>query len=220
MKTKTIHQISGWRRLVLWPLSLLLRLWYSTISMNVSPEDMEIITRKDAPTIIITWHNRIFLVASVSRRFRKHRPVSHLISASRDGAWLAAFFSLMGLVVVRGSSSQRTFGATRELLKALEAGNDIGLTPDGPKGPIYDFKKGAVRVARQSGAPILLVSGRMRRAWRLNSWDRFYLPLPFSSVEMKLRYFSNYEALGVDSVEEATELLRKELMEISPDPEA
>ena len=113
MKTKTIHQISGWRRLVLWPLCLLLRLWSATIRVKVSPEELEIITRKDAPTIIITWHNRVFLVASVSKRFRKHRPISHLISASRDGAWLAAFFSLMGLVVVRGSSSQRTFGATR-----------------------------------------------------------------------------------------------------------
>ncbi len=216
---KTIHEISGWRRLALWPLSLLVRLWCATIRFDVSPEDREIIIRKDVPTIIILWHNRLFLAASVFRRFRKHRPVCGLISASKDGAWLAAFFSLMGLGAVRGSTSQRSLGATRELIKALEAGNDIGLTPDGPRGPLYDFKQGAVRVAKQSGAPILLASGRMRHAWRVNSWDRFYLPVPFSTVEMKLRYFSSYQALEADSVEEAAQFLHRELMKISPDPE-
>lgn len=215
---ETVHEISGWRKLALWPLSLLLRVWSATIRIKISPQELEVLTRKDAPAIIILWHNRLFLAAGVVRRYRKHRRVCGLISASKDGAWLAAFFSLMGLDSVRGSSSQRTVESSRELLKALEAGKDIGLTPDGPRGPCYNFKKGAARVAKQSGAPIILISGRLRNSWRLKSWDRFYLPVPFSTAEMKVRYFPNYDSLGAGSIKEAAEFLRNELMAISPGP--
>ena len=159
MEPEPVYEISGWRKLALWPLSILARLWGATIRFRISPRELEMLTRKDSPTVIILWHNRLFLAASVFRRFRKHRGVCGLVSASRDGAWLAAFFSLMGLGSVRGSSSQRTLESSRELMNALQSGKDIGLTPDGPRGPRYDFKKGAVRVARQSGAPIMLISG-------------------------------------------------------------
>ncbi len=219
MEPEPVHQISGWRKLALWPLSILARLWGATIRLRISPPELEILTREDSPTVIILWHNRLFLAASVFRRFRKHRGVCGLVSASRDGAWLAAFFSLMGLGSVRGSSSQRTLESSRELIKTLQSGKDIGLTPDGPRGPRYDFKKGAVRVAKQAGAPIMLISGRLERAWRLRSWDRFYLPVPFSRVEMKVRYFPHYESLGVESVEEGAAFLKKEMMKISPDPD-
>ncbi len=219
MEPEPVYEISGWRKLALWPLSVLVRLWGATIRLRIDPHELEILTRKDSPTVIILWHNRLFLAASVFRRFRKHRGVCGLVSASRDGAWLAAFFSLMGLGSVRGSSNQRTLESSRELMKALQSGKDIGLTPDGPRGPRYSFKKGAVRVALKSGAPIMLISGRLGRSWRLHSWDRFYLPVPFSRAEMKVRYFPHYESLGAESVEEAAAFLKREMMEISPDPD-
>jgi lysophospholipid acyltransferase (LPLAT)-like uncharacterized protein len=85
---------------------------------------------------------------------------------------------------VRGSSSNFGREAVTTLVTVLKAGNDIGITPDGPRGPVYEFKPGCLIVARRAHAPILLLSGEFTSAWRLKSWDRFYLPKPFSRVRL------------------------------------
>jgi lysophospholipid acyltransferase (LPLAT)-like uncharacterized protein len=113
------------------------------------------------------------------------RPAYALVSASQDGAWLTAFFALGGLRTVRGSSSRLGREAASALVEMLRAGNDVGITPDGPRGPCYELKPGGVIVARRTRAPILLIGGEFESAWRLRSWDRFYIPKPFSRVRMR-----------------------------------
>jgi len=179
------HQISGWRRLALSPLGLLVRLWGRTLRFEIDAEERAVFETRDCPVAFVLWHNRLFLVAEWHRRYRGGRPVYCLVSASRDGAWLAAFFSLLGMRAVRGSSSQGGREAATALVGVLRAGHDVGITPDGPRGPCYDFKPGALIVARQSRAPMLLLGGAFASAWRLGSWDRFYLPLPFSRVRVR-----------------------------------
>ena len=90
-----------------------------------------------------------------------------------------------GLRATRGSSSRLGREAATALVEVQREGNDIGITPDGPRGPCYDFKPGAVIVPRRTGAPLLLVGGEFDPAWRMRSWDRFYLPVPFSRVRMR-----------------------------------
>ena len=101
-----------------------------------------------------------------------------LISASGDGAWLAAFIQQLGMRPVRGSRYNRGAQAVRELMKVLADGGDIAVTPDGSRGPMYDMKAGAVAVALKTGAPIVLLSFNFNGAWRLKSWDRFYILIP------------------------------------------
>jgi len=84
---------------------------------------------------------------------------------------------------VRGSSSWRGAQALREALAILQAG-DLGITPDGPRGPCYDFKPGAALLARKANCPVALLALNFDRALRLNSWDGFLFPLPFSKVEL------------------------------------
>ena len=71
-----------------------------------------------------------------------------------------------------------------EALDAVQRGIDIAITPDGPQGPAQKFKLGAVFLASESGCPIVLGACVPAKAWRLKSWDRFYIPKPFSRVEL------------------------------------
>ncbi len=134
------------------------------------------------------WHNRLFAVGYLYLKFCRTRTIFGLISASRDGAWLAAFFRLIGLNAIRGSSSWRGAQALRELINVVDQGGDIAITPDGPRGPCYDFKKGALMVVRKARCPVLLFSCTFSNAWRLKSWDGFYLPKPFSMLSIHCRY--------------------------------
>lgn len=212
-----IAHITGWRRLILWLLSILVRLWCASIRLRISPKDVELLSNTQQPIVIILWHNRLFLAADVYRRFRKGRKVTGLVSASRDGAWLAAFFDFMGVGSVRGSSNKRSLGATRELLNRLEAGSDIALTPDGPCGPCYKFRQGALRIAKRANSPIMLVSASINKSWRLKSWDGFYLPWPFSAIDVRAAYFDRFTALSTSTDEEAAQFLRTELLRLSED---
>lgn len=179
------HRIQGWRRLVLWPLGAFVQIWGSTLRLDIDPEEKRLFERRDRPVAFVLWHNRLFLVAEFYRRYRGGRPVYGLVSSSRDGAWLEAFFSHVGMRAVRGSSSKGGREAVGALVGVLRAGHDVGITPDGPRGPCYDFKPGALVVTRETQTPILLVGAEYYSAWRLGSWDRFYLPKPFSRVRVR-----------------------------------
>jgi hypothetical protein len=161
-----------------------MRLWGRTLRFETTPTSLAGLTKADEPIAMVLWHNRLFLGAEIFRRFRQGRPVYALVSGSRDGAWLAAFFALAGLRSIRGSSSQQGREAALLLVDALRRGADIGITPDGPRGPRYDFKAGGLVVARRAHVPVLLLGGVFDSAWVIPSWDRFILPRPFSRVRV------------------------------------
>ncbi len=202
---------------MLWPFGLLLRLWGMSLRFETSAEDLRNYTKKDQPVAIVLWHNRLFLAAEIVRRFRVGRPAYALVSASQDGAWLTAFFSLAGMRTVRGSSSRLGREAASSLVEMLHAGYDVGITPDGPRGPCYDMKPGGVIVARRTRAPMLLVGGEFTSAWRLGSWDRFYLPVPFSRVRMRCEIINPEQLADRD---QGIALVRERLLALNPDTDA
>lgn len=211
-----VHEVSGWRRALLWPAGLLLRLWGRSLRFEVTPEDFARWTKHDEPVAIVLWHNRLFLAAEIVRRFRTGRPAYALVSASQDGAWLSAFFHLVGMRTVRGSSSRLGREAATALVDTLRAGHDVGITPDGPRGPRYEFKPGAIIVARRTRAPLLLVGAEFASAWRLRSWDRFRLPRPFSRVRMRCEIIP---AADLADRDEALLQVRARLLALNPDPD-
>lgn len=159
--------------------------------------------------MVILWHNRLFVAPAFFRKYIRGRKLAVLISASGDGAWLSELLKQVGMEPVRGSRYNRGAQALRELIQASEAGFDIGVTPDGSRGPIYDMKAGAVTVALKTGAPVVLLSFNFARAWRLKSWDRFYLPVPFSRVDARMEFVGGAEVLGEDAEAAALELKRR-----------
>lgn len=210
----TIHEVGGWRRLLLWPAAFILRLWGRSLRFELDATSEAAVRRCDRALAVVLWHNRLFVTPEIQRRFRATRPNHALVSASRDGAWLSAFLSLVGMRTIRGSSSRFGREAAAALIEALKAGHDVGITPDGPRGPCYDLKSGVITIARSARAPLLLIGAEYPRAWRTRSWDRFYLPKPFSTVRLHCRVREPDPAAAAAAV--AGEV-RDELLRLSPD---
>jgi lysophospholipid acyltransferase (LPLAT)-like uncharacterized protein len=209
------YSLQGWQRVVIWPLGWFLRTWARTLRFEVAAADQALFDQADGPETLLLWHNRLFLAGEITRRCRRGRTFSGLISASKDGAWLAGFFRMLGISAIRGSSSRGGREAVTALIDELRAGHDIGITPDGPRGPCYDFKPGAFIVARRGGVPLVLVGAEFSAAWRLHSWDRFYLPRPFSRVRIHCRRTQPAD-LPRDR-DEAIAQLRAQLLALNPD---
>jgi lysophospholipid acyltransferase (LPLAT)-like uncharacterized protein len=114
----------------------------------------------------------------------QHRKAVTLTSASHDGDMVARAMAVFGLGAVRGSSSRRGVAALIGLKHALKDGYDVCLTPDGPRGPRYVLQPGVIKLAESSGAPVVPVHVTFSSAFRLKTWDRFVIPMPFSRVEI------------------------------------
>lgn len=183
---KKVERIRWWHRCALLPAVLLLKLWGRTLRFRADPEVTAEIAAEDGPILGILWHNRLFFASEAFRCYRPGRALAPLVSASKDGAWLDAFFSAMGMHPVRGSSSWRGTQAIREIVKASRNGFDIGITPDGPRGPRYECKMGAAAVGTIIKRPIYLFGFECRHVYRLNSWDAFMIPLPFAKVNVRI----------------------------------
>lgn len=211
---RTVNAVTGWRRALMWPLGLFVKLWGMSLRFETSPENRRNYEKKDAPVALVLWHNRLFLAAEIVRRFRQGRPAYALVSASQDGAWLAGFFSLIGLRTVRGSSSRLGREAATALVDLLRNGQDVGITPDGPRGPCYEVKPGSVIVTRRTRTPMLVIGADFTSAWRLRSWDGFYLPKPFSRVVMRCELLPAELLTDRDA---AVALLQARLRAINPD---
>lgn len=88
--------------------------------------------------------------------------------------------------IVRGSSSRRGAAAMREMVTLLQDGTDIIITPDGPRGPVYQFGPGAFKLAQITEQPMVPYRIRYRSYWELRTWDRFQIPKPFSRVDVTI----------------------------------
>jgi lysophospholipid acyltransferase (LPLAT)-like uncharacterized protein len=164
--------------------------------------------RKDiSQAIYCIWHNRLALCMKLYFAFGKYRSkagMAGLVSASKDGAFLAAILERFGVQPVRGSSSRRGAQALLELTTWAEHGYDLAITPDGPRGPRYVVQEGTMSLAQITGLPIVPVSYHLQWKIQLKSWDGFQIPLPFSRCEI-------FGGRVFHSPREATDAERKEL---------
>jgi lysophospholipid acyltransferase (LPLAT)-like uncharacterized protein len=164
------------------------------------------------PGIYCVWHNRLALCISVYYGYpRQHIQtpgMAAMVSASKDGAFLAAILECFRVRPVRGSSSRRGPQALLELTTWAERGYDLALTPDGPRGPRYVVQDGIINLAQVTGLPILAASYHLDWKITVNSWDRFQIPLPFSRCEV---VFGKPVRVPRDASEEQREALRQEL---------
>ncbi|MEK9722900.1 MAG: lysophospholipid acyltransferase family protein [Rhodospirillaceae bacterium] len=129
------------------------------------------------PFILAFWHGRLLMMPYC---WRRDVPIHMLISQHRDGQLIARTVSHFGIQTVAGSSSKGGAQALRAMVKALAAGECVGVTPDGPRGPRMRASDGIVSVARLSGVPILPATYSTAGGRVLGSWDRFLVARPFS----------------------------------------
>lgn len=209
-----IYRVEGWQWLLFWPAALGLDLYYKTLRVSMPPEERALLEATPGPRLLVLWHNRSLLLPVMFRHFDYTR-IRCLISASKLAAWEAAYFDHWGMRSIRGSSTRRGIQATREMLKAIRAGHDLAISPDGPSGPLYAFKRGAIMVARQCNVPMILITANARQAHRLKTWDRHLVPLPFSRVELRARVIPPLRDLNFENDAAIAEYLRKEALDIS-----
>jgi lysophospholipid acyltransferase (LPLAT)-like uncharacterized protein len=136
--------------------------------------------RGEGRFILAFWHRHLLLMPYAYRGKR----ISVLVSQSGDGELIARTVARLGIDSSRGSSSRGGVAGMRSLLRKAAEGWDIAFTPDGPKGPASEVQPGVILAAAATGLPIVPVAVAATRGKRLKSWDRFLVPLPFSTVRL------------------------------------
>ena len=188
----------------------LMRAVYATLRVRFDDQAGALLSA-DPRAVWLFWHNRLFMVPYIWQHTRARQEGAALTSASKDGEILAAFLKRFHLRPVRGSSSRRGGAALIELIRLMESGFDVGITPDGPRGPRYTFNPGAITLAQKTGAKIIPVRVDYANYWQLKSWDGFMIPKPFSRVNITLRPF---ESVALTDDEEGFEAERNRIAAI------
>ena len=155
----------------------LIRLTGSTTRFTVEGwEHWEAASAARKLPIYTTWHNRVFLATYFWRR----RRIVVMTSQSFDGEYIARFIQRFGYGAARGSSTRGGVGALVEMIRLMRRGCPAGFMIDGPKGPRYVAKMGAVLLAKKTGHPVLPFIITAARFWKAGSWDAFQIPKPFT----------------------------------------
>jgi lysophospholipid acyltransferase (LPLAT)-like uncharacterized protein len=169
-------------------LTLFIRFLAATIRFRIDDRSGHFQGKSSGKIIIAFWHNRLALCGILYQRyiikFFPERRIAGLVSASRDGGLLAQILANFGIVPIRGSSSRRGGQALIEMTTCAERGYDLGLTPDGPRGPRYEVQDGAIVTSQLTGLPIVPMTYRLSWKIRINSWDGFLIPLPFARCDI------------------------------------
>ncbi len=157
---------------------------------------------KDEPYIIAFWHGNLLMQPFIYNRARKKSLVNCMISEHSDGEALSKLISFFGFKSIRGSSSK---GSKRVLIAAInsvKAGEDVAITPDGPKGPRHSIADGIVAIAQKTDTKIVVFKTTASRYYQLKSWDRFEIPKFFSQIDYYALEPFSVSGLDIDSAKE------------------
>jgi len=202
-----LKKISRYLALIIVPLlgSLLIRL-ISLTNKKVfhAPESLG-----DEPFIMACWHGELLLTPYAYTRYKKNPKVKLLISEHFDGNLIAKTLNNFGFETIRGSSTRGGAKALIASIKELKNGYDLGITPDGPKGPRHDVSDGIIVMAQKAKAKITLVEIKPTSFWQLSSWDKFVIPKPFGTIHY---YISDLIDISELEFEEARTLIKEGLL--------
>jgi len=132
---------------------------------------------QNKPLVACFWHGRLLMM--FKSWFGQHK-LHMLISSHPDGQIIAHTTQNFGYGWIVGSSNRGGRKAILNILKTLKGGESVGVTPDGPRGPRYKANLGVIQMARLGKAALLPVSYSSTKGIFMKSWDRFFLPFPFS----------------------------------------
>ena len=156
--------------------------------------------------IFSLWHGQLLPLLW----YHRDEGVVLLISEHRDGELVARAAESLGYALVRGSTTRGADRALISIIRELQAGREVAITPDGPKGPAGKYAPGALIAAQKADSVILPVVAVADRAWRLKSWDRFMIPKPFTRIT--IAYGKPTKVLAATAREAAQEGVRFETL--------
>jgi lysophospholipid acyltransferase (LPLAT)-like uncharacterized protein len=186
--------------------TLLIRLIYLTNRKrfhlpNVIPSE---------PVIFAFWHGDLLMQPYLYYRFRISPKVKVVISDHFDGQIIMRVMRYFKMESIHGSTRRGGAKVLIQGLKSLSQGYDIGITPDGPKGPRHEMSDGVVIMAQKRHTKVIVYSCVPSKFWQLSSWDRFTVPKPFGVLDF---YASEPIDLEGMEMEAAKDLIKARLME-------
>lgn len=203
MLKKTLRSLA----LVLVPFlgSLIIRLIYLTNKKKfIAPDAL-----CEENFIMACWHGELLMIPYAYKKYKKKPNVKLIISDHFDGSLIAKTLSHFGFGTIRGSSNKNAARALISSIKELNNGSDIGITPDGPKGPRHEVADGIVVMAQKSQTKIVLVEIKPSSYWQLSSWDKFVIPKPFGLISY---YISDMIDISGMELDEAKFLIKEGLL--------
>src|SRR5579872_5962346 len=159
--------------------------------------------RGELPAVFAFWHGRMLLMPMINPPKRK---MQVLISTHRDGEMIARTMHRFGFGTPRGSSTRGGVTAAMQAVKALQGGDNVSVTPDGPKGPAMKVQPGLLSIASMANVPVIPVTYSSTRYKRMKTWDRFMIALPFGKV---------YYRIGAPMVNATAEALESEMVRLT-----
>jgi lysophospholipid acyltransferase (LPLAT)-like uncharacterized protein len=194
--------------------------WTSRSVRVVGVENLEAALAKAPSLIPCYWHqHQLFCARYLLDQRSRGLAVAWLISPSVDGEIGAMMVRRLGGGVIRGSSSHTGARSLRDYYQALVKENlSPIITPDGPRGPRFKFKPGAILLAQMSGRPMLPMAYAASRAW-LVKWDKFVIPAPFARIVVAIgapRYVPRVtDAAGLEQLQADMEIELKKLYQLA-----
>ncbi len=186
--------------------ALLIRLIYLTNRKRFHLPDVI----PSEPVIFTFWHGDLLMQPYLYYQFRTSPKANVLISDHFDGQIIANIMRYFKLGTIHGSSTRGGAKVLIQGLKSLSQGYDIGITPDGPKGPRHEMSDGVVIMAQKRHTKVIVYSCVPSKFWQLSSWDRFTVPKPFGVLDF---YASEPIDLEGMEMEAAKDLIKARLME-------
>lgn len=161
--------------------------------------------KNDKSVIFATWHHEIMMVPFIPaqiKKFNKTKKIAALTSKHGDGRFVGIVLEKLGAYNISGSTRDGRKASRgidmhglKEIIRSVKNGLGVAITPDGPRGPSKKVNGEIIKVAEITGAPIVLVGVGYSKFRRLNTWDKFKIPLPFGKIHY---YYSDPFSVGKD----------------------
>jgi lysophospholipid acyltransferase (LPLAT)-like uncharacterized protein len=162
-------------------LSWLIKVWFATCRVTVHDvQYREQCREHDNPVIATFWH---YAILYNLYHMRKKTGVA-MVSASKDGEYIARLVSFFGYAAVRGSRNRKGMQAMKEMMKFVSEGRHAAIVADGSQGPPQVVQAGSILLASRTESPILPLLWSASHYYAINSWDRMVIPKPFSRVDL------------------------------------
>lgn len=159
--------------------------------------------------VCVCWHGELFMSPQAYRKVHKKQAASAIVSSHTDGTLLASVLDLFHIKPLRGSTKKGAAKVLIQAIRSIKEGNEVLITPDGPRGPRHSMSDGAIALALKSKVPILIINFQAKRFWQMSSWDKFVIPKPFAKVDF---YIQKVSLEGLE-IEEAKSYLYTKMLE-------
>lgn len=189
-----------------------LRLLLMTCRVKIVGLEDFIETAKNNRCIIMLWHNRLAIVPQILSCYTSKLTFAGVISASRDGKLLEAIVNSYKRGFTIRVGHLKRYQALKEVIRTIEEKKHIVIiTPDGPRGPVYEMKPGIAIAALETGAQVIALDWKAKRMWELKTWDKLRFPKPFTEITITFKKCPDISKMPEQPLEHSLAILKQSL---------